>query len=232
MLRIEGLYLEQSGFELGADFVAQSGQRLAILGPSGAGKSSLLAAIGGFFTPKSGHIYWEDQELTSLRPSDRPVSFLFQDQNLFAHLTIEDNLWLALSGGRGRKTAGQADQITDALEKMGLSGYQGRRPGALSGGQVARAALSMVLLRARPIILLDEPFAALGPGLKQEMLSVVRDVAAQTQALVLLVTHQPQDALDFATDSIFIDAGRTSYPKNTKEFFAHPSPELQDYLGK
>ena len=232
MLKVENLRLEQSDFSLDATFSANAGERLAILGPSGAGKSSLLAALGGFLAPTSGRILWEGQDLTDLPPAKRPISFLFQDQNLFAHLSVEDNLWLALSAGKGRKTPEQQEKILAALEPMGLSAYGARRPGSLSGGQAARAALAMVLLRARPILLLDEPFSALGPGLKQEMLALVQEVAAQTQALVLLVTHQPQDAIDFATLTLFLDQGHASHPQETGAFFAQPSAILKSYLGK
>jgi thiamine transport system ATP-binding protein len=115
MLKVENLRLEQSDFSLDATFSAKAGERLASLGPSGAGKSSLLAALGGFFAPTSGRILWEGQDLTDLPPAKRPISFLFQDQNLFAHLSVEDNLWLALSAGKGRKTPEQQEKILAAL---------------------------------------------------------------------------------------------------------------------
>lgn len=230
MLHLDHLTIEQAGFRLTADWQAEPGARIAVIGPSGAGKSTLLSVIGGFFAPAAGRVLWAGQDLTALPPGDRPVTTLFQDQNLFPHLTITQNLALGLSPAL-RLTPGDADRIDDALARVGLAGLGQRRPSELSGGQQGRAALARALLRARPILLLDEPFAALGPALKSQMLDLVAEVATDTGALVLMVTHDPADARHFAPLTVLVADGIAHPPTPTATLFDNPPPALAAYLG-
>ncbi len=230
MLHLDHLRLVYPGFELTADWSAEPGERLAIIGPSGAGKSTLLLAIAGFLVPQSGSIRWAGRDLGPLPPGQRPVSMLFQDQNLFPHLTLAQNLGLALSP-RLRLDAAQLAQVDQVLARLGLAGMGARRPGDLSGGQQGRAALGRVLLQGRPILLLDEPFAALGPALKADLLDLVRDLTSEAQILTLLVSHDPADARRFAERTVLVAEGLALPPVDTQNLFAHPPKALSDYLG-
>jgi thiamine transport system ATP-binding protein len=230
MLRLEALTLQQDDFHLTADWQVDAGARVAVIGPSGAGKSTLLMAIAGFFAPASGRILWQGQDLVGVAPGDRPVSMLFQDQNLFPHLTLAQNLGLGLQPSL-RLTPAQAQAVEAALTRVGLDGMGGRKPAQLSGGQQGRAALARALLRARPLILLDEPFAALGPALKTEMLDLLDEVATATGAAVLMVTHDPDDAQRFAQKTVLVADGVAHPPVATAEIFAHPPEALRAYLG-
>lgn len=230
MLQLDGIVLEEPGFRLEADLAVPKGARCAVLGPSGAGKSTLLNAIAGFVRPKAGRVLWEGREIDGMPPGERPVTILFQDQNLFPHLTVERNLALGLAPD-GRMGPEVAARVAQALERTGLAGLGGRKPGQLSGGQQGRAALARALLRARPLLLLDEPFAALGPALKDEMLALVAEVAGETGATVLMVTHDPQDARRFADLTILVAEGRAAAPAPTAALFADPPPALRSYLG-
>jgi thiamine transport system ATP-binding protein len=230
MLQLDHLVLAEAGFRLEANLTLPKGALCAVLGPSGAGKSTLLNAIAGFAVPQAGRVLWDGADISALLPGQRPVTILFQDQNLFPHLTVERNLALGLSPD-GRVDATGLERIAEALARTGLEGLGGRKPGQLSGGQQGRAALARALLRARPLLLLDEPFAALGPALKAEMLALVREVAAQTGATVLMVTHDPQDALRFADVTILVAEGRAHAPVATAALFAEPPPALAAYLG-
>ena len=163
--------------------------------------------------------------------SARPVSMLFQDQNLFPHLTISQNLGLALSPDL-RLSRAQEGRVADVLDRLGLAGLGKRRPADLSGGQQGRAALGRVLLQSRPILLLDEPFAALGPALKTDLLTLVQQIAAEAQSLVLLVTHDPRDAQRFATRTVLVAEGVAAAPVATQALFADPPRALRDYLGQ
>lgn len=230
MLHLDHLHLTEPGFSLGANWSVPQGARVAIIGPSGAGKSTLLNAIAGFVPPASGRILWNGADLARQSAGERPLTILFQDQNLFPHLTVEQNLALGLSP-RLKPTPAQLAQVADALRRTGLDGLGQRRPAQLSGGQAGRAALARALLRARPLLLLDEPFAALGPALKQEMLALVGEVAAETGATVLMVTHDPKDAQGFADLTVLVADGVAHPPQATAALFANPPQALHDYLG-
>jgi thiamine transport system ATP-binding protein len=230
VLQLDRLVLTQGSFRLSADWAAKPGDRIAVMGPSGSGKSTLLGAIAGFLPPTGGAIRWQGQDLGPVAPGLRPVTILFQDQNLFPHMTIVQNLGLGLRPDL-RLTPADHRKVDEALALTGLEGLGSRRPAQLSGGQASRAALARGLLRARPILLLDEPFAALGPALRQEMLALVRSVADETGALVLMVTHDPNDALALGGETAFIADGAVQPPVGTATLFANPPPALAAYLG-
>lgn len=231
MLTLEKLVIEQDGFRLAADWSLPKGAKVAVIGPSGAGKSTLLSVIAGFLRPVSGRVLWEGRDLAEVSPGDRPLSILFQDQNLFPHLTLDQNLGLGLRPDL-RLSADARAQVAEALARVGLAGFGGRKPGQLSGGQLGRAALARALLRARPMLMLDEPFAALGPALKAEMLDLVAEVAGETGALVMMVTHDPEDAKGFADLTVLVEGGQAHAPAPTGALFADPPPELRAYLGQ
>ncbi len=230
MLTLDKLDLRRGAFGLTANWTAPAGERLALIGPSGAGKSTLLMAIAGFVTPTSGRILWQGQDLAGLSPGSRPVTILFQDQNLFPHLSLAQNLGLGLSPDL-RLSRADRQKVDAALARVGLAGMDKRKPGALSGGQAGRAALARALLRARSILLLDEPFAALGPALRAEMLALVGEVATETGALVIMVSHDPRDVQGFAERTVVVADGVASAPQETARLFADPPQPLQDYLG-
>lgn len=230
MLQLDHVTLAQGAFRLTADWSAKPGSRIAVMGPSGAGKSTLLSAIAGFLVPTTGRIRWQGKDLTDVPPGERPVTILFQDQNLFPHLTVAQNLGLGLRADL-RLSPQDRTRVDEALAHVGLQGMGPRRPAQLSGGQASRAALARALLRARPILLLDEPFAALGPALRAEMLKLVREVADETSALVLMVTHDPQDALALGGALAFVSDGQVQSPVETRALLGHPPPDVQAYLG-
>ena len=230
MLTLEALILRQDDFQLTADWSVAPGERIALIGPSGAGKSTLLMAIAGFFPAAAGRVLWQGHDLADTAPGDRPLTILFQDQNLFPHLTLAQNLGLGLSPTL-QLTAAQKAQIAQTLQQVGLAGMEARKPSQLSGGQQGRAALARALLRARPLLLLDEPFAALGPALKSEMLDLLEEVASATGAAVLMVTHDPADAKRFASKTVLVADGVAQAPVPTDQLFANPPQALTDYLG-
>ena len=231
MLVLDGLRIVQTDFSLTADLGVAPGDRVAILGPSGAGKSTLLAAIAGFVAPAAGRILWQDRDITPLAPAARPVSILFQDQNLFPHLTVGQNVGLGIRPDL-RLSHDDRARIEDALIRTGLGGLGARLPATLSGGQQSRVALARALLRDRPVLLLDEPFSALGPALKSEMLDLVTEIAAQNGTTVLMVSHDPADARRFAPRTILVAEGRAFPPEDTAALLDAPPPALAAYLGK
>ncbi|MEJ6404771.1 thiamine ABC transporter ATP-binding protein [Yoonia sp. 2307UL14-13] len=231
MLQCKALVLEQGNFKLSMDLAFVPQVITALVGPSGAGKSTLLAALAGFLAPAEGRILYEDKDLTQLSPGSRPISILFQDHNLFPHLTIAQNVGLAIAP---RLRLGVADQarVSEVLTRVGLEGMESRRPAALSGGQQSRAALARVLLADRPVVLLDEPFAALGPALRRDMLDLVKDTLTGAGRTVIMVTHDPADARRVADETVLVADGRAAPPLATETLFATPPPALAAYLGE
>ena len=169
------------------------GQVLTVMGPSGSGKSTLLAALIGALPAAftlSGRVLLNDEDITTLPTAQRRIGILFQDDVLFPHLSVAQNLGFGLRPG-GSRIDRQA-RVEAALDRMGLSGFGPRDPASLSGGQRARVALARTLLAEPLALLLDEPFSKLDQALRAQ----VRDlVFAETHNLpVILVTHDPEDA--------------------------------------
>ena len=231
MLELQDITITQGAFRLQADFRIEKGARVAVIGPSGAGKSTLLSVIAGFFPAASGRILWDGADITNTPPGKRPLSILFQDQNLFPHLTVAQNVGLGLRPDL-RLSPADHQAVTRALSRTGLQGMEDRKPATLSGGQQSRVALARALLRARPLMLLDEPFAALGPALKAEMLDLVAEIAGETGATVLMVSHAPEDARRFAPQTILISDSTAHAPRPTADLLDNPPPALATYLGK
>jgi len=194
------------------------------MGPSGAGKSTLLNLIAGFVRPTAGQVLWQGQDITALPPAQRPIAMLFQDNNLFPHLTIHENLKLAVPKGQ------DAGRISDVLARVGLAGFETRKPAELSGGQQSRAALARALLQTRPLLLLDEPFAALGPALRHQMLDLVAQITHENDIQTLMVTHNPEDAARIAAQTIIVSDGQMAPTTATHPLFAAMPEALKDYL--
>ncbi len=230
MLRLEKLVIDNGGFTLSADFAIEAGRKVAIIGPSGAGKSTLIGGIAGFHPVVAGRLIWDGKDLTDRPPGARPLAMLFQDGNLFPHLTIAQNVGLGLNPNL-RLDGMQWRQVETAIAHVGLQGMGARKPAALSGGQQSRAALARVLIQDRPLLLLDEPFAALGPALKNEMLDLVDRLASETGATVLMVSHDPQDARRIADEIVLVADGIAHAPQPAAPLLDDPPPALRAYLG-
>jgi thiamine transport system ATP-binding protein len=229
MLELQHCVISQGGFEVRADWSLSAGARLAVIGPSGAGKSTLLAGIAGFAPLAAGAIRWQGHEMPG-RPDARPVAMLFQDHNLFPHLTVAQNVGLGLRPSL-RLDRQEASKVREALEAVGLDGLDARRPAELSGGQQSRTALARVMVMARPIILLDEPFSALGPGQRIEMLALLRDVADRLDAILIMVTHDPAEAERLGGQISFVEEGVAAVPVDADAFFSDPPQGMQSYTG-
>jgi thiamine transport system ATP-binding protein len=228
MLRLEDLRYHIAGFDLSVDLTVQAGHRLAVLGPSGGGKSTLLNLIAGFSTPDAGRVMLAGQDVTDQPVPDRPLSILFQDGNLFPHLCAFDNVALGLRPDL-RLTGDQRDRVSDALAQVGLSGLADRKPADLSGGQRSRVALARMLLRDKPLLLLDEPFAALDPGLRREMLDLVRDLCAARDLTLIMVSHDLRDAERICTDLLLLESGQVRLLAPMAEIAVNPPDALSPW---
>jgi thiamine transport system ATP-binding protein len=231
ILEVKALSFHYEDMTMEFELAVDAGEFLAIMGPSGSGKSTLLSLIAGFERPDRGRILWKGRDITHLPPAQRPLSIMFQDNNLFAHLDVRTNVALGVDPS-ARLGPEDEKRVAAALERVGLAGFERRLPGELSGGERQRVALARMLVRRKPLLLLDEPFAALGPGLKKEMIALLQEIRRENGFTILLVTHDPNDARATAEQTAFLHDGRILAKRATREMFsAQDIPELRDYLG-
>jgi len=220
---------EENYLAISANLSLESDKIYAIIGPSGAGKSTFLNLISGFSEISSGSILWNEQEISDLPPSKRNISILFQDNNLFPHLSVWRNLALAVSHWPKISNDDEA-KLHSVISEVGIRGLENRKPSQLSGGQQSRVALARVLLQKNKILLLDEPFAALGPSLKDQMLELIEKIARNRGLLVLMVTHDPADANKIASQTIVVKNNKVHPPLNTNKALDPINGPLADYL--
>ena len=206
------------------DAAIESGQITAIAGASGSGKSTLLNLIAGFETPDAGRISIFSRPATDVPPARRPVSVIFQEHNLFAHLDIATNVGLGISPSL-KLTPDDRARIEGALDDVGLTGFERRLPPTLSGGERQRVALARALVRRRPLLLLDEPFAALDPALRQEMGDLLAALQKKEASTILLVTHHADDVRRLADRVLFLDDGKVALDEAAETFLKRTGPE-------
>lgn len=219
MLNIDQLVTSYPDWRVSFSATLPKGEITALIGPSGAGKSTLLGMIAGFVPVESGTLDFDGEDLLPLGPAARPVTTLFQDHNLFLHLSVFDNIAIGLHPGLRLNTAQRA-QVKDAASRVGLGKMLTRLPEQLSGGQQQRVGLARALVRGKPLLLLDEPFSALDPALRQEMLSLVADVCEQQQLTLLMVSHSVEDAARIAPRSMVVAEGRIVWDGATAELLS------------
>ncbi|NHB95151.1 thiamine ABC transporter ATP-binding protein ThiQ [Photorhabdus stackebrandtii] len=224
MLKLENLTYTYEHLVMFFDLQIQAGERIAILGPSGAGKSTLLNLIAGFQTAEKGSVWLNGENHTNTPPSQRPVSMLFQENNLFSHLTIEQNIGLGLHPGL-RLNSKQQQTLQQIVSQVSLEDCLTRLPAQLSGGQRQRAALARCLVRQQPILLLDEPFSALDPALRNEMLILLEQVCNERQLTLLMVSHNLDDAARIADRALLVVDGNIHYDGSTNALVAGIVPE-------
>ena len=221
--------LKESYLTISTNISLEPDKIYAVVGPSGAGKSTFLNLISGFASISSGSIIWNGQEISNLPPAKRNVSILFQDNNLFPHLSVWRNLALAVTHWP-KISRDNEEKLKAVMSEVGILGLENRKPSQLSGGQQSRVALARVLLQKNKILLLDEPFSALGPSLKDQMLELIKKIAKNKKLLVLMVTHDPADAKKVASQTLVIKDKKVYPPLSTEKALDPINGPLADYL--
>ena len=189
MLEVKNVNFRRAlNIEFNYHFSVSSGEILAVQGASGAGKTTLLDLIAGFEIPLQGKISWGGNDFTALPPWQRPVTTVFQANNLFAHLSCLRNVEIALADG---VTPAEIDR---AFSLLSIDGLQNRFPDQISGGQQQRVALVRAMLRNRPILLLDESFSALDWSTRTGCFDALKDIAKARSLAVVIVSHDERDA--------------------------------------
>ena len=174
------------------DLEVQPSQIVAILGQSGSGKSTLLDIVAGFIEPSSGSVKLERKELLGLSVEKRPITILFQNHNLFEHLTVQKNILLGVSKVL-KDSIEEVEKVQAILKEVGLEKFEHTIVSQLSGGQQQRVALARVLTRREPILLLDEPFTGLDEETRVEMLDLVKQITVEHELHTIMITHEVED---------------------------------------
>ncbi|WMY94793.1 MAG: thiamine ABC transporter ATP-binding protein ThiQ [Arsenophonus sp.] len=216
MIKIKQLIYCYENLKMEFNFTIDQGEKVAIFGGSGAGKSTLLNLIAGFKFSKKGEIWLNKKNCTYIPPEIRPVSIIFQDNNLFAHLTVWQNIALGISPNLYLNQT-QHDIVNKIIKKVSLENCLTRLPGQISGGQRQRTALARCLIRQKPILLLDEPFSALDPALRNDMLVLLKKICDEKELTLLMVSHNLEDAIKITTRCIIISKGKIIYDGHHKD---------------
>ena len=230
MLFVEKLQTRRQGRLFEFSLQLQPGEIGLLLGRSGSGKSTLLDMLAGFLPISGGSLLADGQNIAALPPAQRPFTMLFQQHNLFEHLTVRQNIGLGLQPNL-KLSKPEQQALLQAAERLQIGELLDRLPTSLSGGQQQRVALARCLVRRKPYLLLDEPFSALDPALRQEMMQEVRQLATEHNIGVLLVSHQPQEAKDQADWLGFVEDGRLTFTAPMSALTQPPSEEFAAYLG-
>ena len=187
---------------------------LALYGPSGAGKSLTLQAMAGLLRPARGHVringrtLFDSAEGIDVKAADRGVGYLFQSYALFPHLSVRDNVAFGLTSWHRRLERSAGKRVDELLDSFGLAAMAQSRPAALSGGQQQRVALARALACEPSVLLLDEPFAALNPMLRQKLREELAQLRAAWQIPLVMVSHDIDDVLALANVALLLDQGR------------------------
>lgn len=213
------------------DLRLQTGRVMAVLGPSGCGKSTLLRAIAGLQPLDSGEIRFDGQSLAGVATHRRDFALMFQDGQLFGHMSVGENVAYGLRR-RGLKRAATADRVAELLALVGMEGYEKRNPSTLSGGQQQRVALARALAPRPRLLLLDEPLSALDRTLRERLAADLREVLTAEGATALFVTHDHTEALTIADDMAVMQRGEVVDVGPARRVWEHPHDvETARFLG-
>lgn len=226
---LDGVETGQGDWRARFDLSIEPGSLSVILGPSGAGKSTLLNVIAGFMPVYAGRVFADSDDITGLAPGRRPIAMLFQENNLFTHLSAVRNVGLGI-GPHLRLSGADRARAEAALASVGLDGMGQRMPGQLSGGQRQRVALARALVSNRPILLLDEPFAALGPAQRLTMVALVDRLRRERGLTVVMVSHQVDDVAGLTGRALFVDEGQVRADTSIEHMLTNPPAAAQSYL--
>lgn len=229
-IRIEGLNKWYGSFQAlrSIDLKVETGEKIVICGPSGSGKSTLIRCINALERHDEGRIKVMNIELgddrRSVEAARRKVGMVFQQFNLFPHLTVLENLCLAPTWVQRRPRAEVEAQAREYLKRVRIAEQAEKYPGQLSGGQQQRVAIARALCMQPDIMLFDEPTSALDPEMIKEVLDVMEELARSGMTM-LCVTHEMGFARQVADRVIFMDKGEIVEQNRPEEFFTHPRSE-------
>ncbi len=223
MIRLENFSVGAGSFLLSPiDLSLNDGEYFVLLGPTGSGKTVLLETIAGLRKPKSGRIYFGDQDVTGLPPESRKIGFVYQDYLLFPHMSVLQNVAFGIKGSKQERDR----KATEIARTFGIESLLERRVQGLSGGEQQRVALARALATEPTLLLLDEPLSALDPTTREEMLGEIERVHQRLRPTVLHVTHNFEVAMRLADRIGIVGGGKLHQIGSPEEIFRKPSNEF------
>ena len=206
MIKLENISLKLDNFRTNFTVEIKKGEWVGIIGQSGAGKSTFLNIIAGFAQPEVGSLLINNTEMRNLPASKRSISSLFQDNNLFPHLSVYQNIAIAIKPNL-KLHENEKGKIFEIIEYLNLSSKIHSGIGTLSGGERQRVALGRVMSSDKKILLLDEPFSQLDPNLRIEMLELIKKIREKKKITIIMAIHTPAEAIDFVSRFLLIKEG-------------------------
>lgn len=233
MLEVKGIHKSYGARSIleNINFSCETPELVSILGPSGAGKSTILKIIAGLSEADAGHVLMDGRDISSQRPEHRGIVYISQEPSLFPHMTVEKNLCfgLELRGIPMNKAASNVSRLVKTLE---LGGLEQRMPWELSGGQRQRVALGRALAVEPRVLLMDEPFSSLDLSLRTAMGGLIRKIRENFDMTILLVTHDPGEAMSYSDRMILLEEGRILQTGTPEQLYRQPqSLQAASMLG-
>lgn len=215
-----------------ADLSVEKGEFLTLLGPSGSGKTTLLSLIAGATGPTTGTILLDGRDITRMPPRDRGIGMVFQNYALMPHMTVFENVAYPLRARRQpRKTI--RSKVMEALERVGLSGLENRKPRQLSGGQQQRVGIARCIVYSPSIIMMDEPLGALDKNLREQMQGEIKRLHKDLGTTFIYVTHDQEEALNMSDRICLMSMGAIAQLGTPDELYFQPRNRfVAEFIGE
>ena len=234
IIRLKNITVSFDGEQVLKDFnlTIRDGEFVTLLGPSGCGKTTVLRTIGGFITPETGDVFFDEKKITDIPPHKRWVNTIFQKYALFPHLNVYENIAFGMRI-KNRKSPEVKEKVMGMLELVNMTGYARRNITQLSGGQQQRVAIARALAVEPKVLLLDEPLGALDLKLRKDMQVELKKIQQQTGITFLFVTHDQEEALSMSDTVVVMDRGLIQQIGSPTDIYNEPENAfVADFIGE
>lgn len=233
-IALEGVSMTFGNFQAlkPTELTVRKGEFLTLLGPSGSGKSTILNLIAGALAPTEGRILLEDRDITFMPPRERGIGMVFQNYALMPHMTVFDNVAYPLRV-RGEPQDQIRRKVTEALERVGLKGFEDRKPKQMSGGQQQRVGIARCIVYSPSIILMDEPLGALDKNLREQMQDEIKRLHTELGTTFIYVTHDQEEALNMSDRICLMSVGEIAQLGTPDELYFTPKSRfVAEFIGE
>ncbi|MER8390266.1 ABC transporter ATP-binding protein [Mesorhizobium sp. M1380] len=214
------------------DLSVRKGEFLTLLGPSGSGKTTLLNLIAGAIAPTTGAILLDGRDITRMPPRDRGIGMVFQNYALMPHMSVFENVAYPLRARRQSTQIIRA-KVQDALERVGLRGFEERKPRQLSGGQQQRVGIARCIVYSPAIIMMDEPLGALDKNLREQMQAEIKRLHEALGTTIIYVTHDQEEALNMSDRVCLMNGGQIAQLGTPDDLYFQPRNRfVAEFVGE